>query len=330
MECFWNGHNSGNDGHISGAQKHVLTRWYDMKTGKLDKTRIASGFANQIFHVFPHARVAALERHPLTRGLHATHLGYFPHAAHHFRRRPKGAPQHILIFCAAGEGWCELTDERLTIHAGEALLIPRSVPHAYGADATQPWTIHWFHFGGDDAQLFLRHFPAARPIVPVAPAAASKLVELFHEAYATVASGHLERPLIHLSLCLRHLFGALLFQNASYVPERRVSATKDFAPLLDFMQQRLAQPIALDELARAARLSPTHLSALFREQMGLPPVAYHTHLRIRRACHLLESTTLTITETAHACGYDDPYHFSRVFRRETGVSPRLYRNQRER
>ncbi len=301
-----------------------------MKPGKLDNIRIASGFARQIFHVFPHARIAALERHPLTRGLHVTHLGCFPEAGHHFRRRPKGAPQHILIFCAGGAGWCEWRGARLAIQTGEALLLPRGEPHAYGADAAQPWTIHWLHFNGDDAPLFLRHFPAGRPLIPVAPGAAATLTGLFGEAYATVAGGHLERPLVHLSLWLRHLLGVLLFQNASYVPERRASATKDFAPLLDYMQQRLAQPVGLADLARAARLSPTHLSSLFREQMGLPPVAYHTHLRIRRACHLLESTTLTIAEAAHACGYDDPYHFSRVFRRETGVSPRLYRAQRER
>ena len=300
-----------------------------MKSTELDNIRIASGFAHQIFHVFPHARVAGLVRHPLSRGLYVTHLGYFPRASHHFRRRPKGAPQHILMLCTAGRGWCELRGARLALSAGQALLVRQGESHAYGAEAAQPWSIHWVHFSGDDTPLFLRHVPVERPIIPIAPVAYTTLVHLFHEAYASVAGGHLERPLIHLALWLRHLLGVLLFQNASYVPERRASATKDFAPLLDFMQQRLAQPVGLEDLARAARLSTTHLSSLFREQMGLPPVAYHTHLRIRRACHLLESTTLTIAETAHACGYDDPYYFSRVFRRETGVNPRLYRNQRE-
>ena len=301
-----------------------------MRNQQLDNIRIASGFAHQVIHVFPHSRVAALERHPLTRGLHVTHLGHFPRARHHYRRRPKGAPQHILMVCTAGRGWCELRGTRLPLCAGEALLVRRDEAHAYGADDSQPWSIHWLHFKGDDDALFLRHIPLERPIIPVAPAAMTTLVRLFQEAYATVAGGHLERPLIHLALWLRHLLGTLLFQNASYLPERRVSATKDFSPLLDYMQRRLAEPVALEELARTAHLSPAHLSSIFREQMGLPPVAYHTHLRIRRACRLLESTALTIAETAHACGYDDPYHFSRVFRRETGVSPRLYRAQRER
>ena len=301
-----------------------------MKTRKLDNLRLASGFANQIFHVFPHARIAALERHPLTRGLHVTHLGYFPKAAHHFRRRPKCAPQHILIYCATGAGWCELHGARLPVRAGEALLLPQGEPHAYGADEAAPLTIYWTHFAGDDVPLFLRHIPLERPVIPVAPTARRQLVLLFKEAYATVAGGHLERPLIHLALWLRHLLGVLLFQNTSYLPERRTSATKDFSALLELMQQRLAEPVTLAELARAARLSSKHLSSVFRQQMGLPPVAYHTHLRIRRACHLLETTSLTVAETALACGYEDPYHFSRVFRRETGVSPRTYRAQRER
>ena len=229
----------------------------------------------------------------------------------------------------AGKGWCELHGVPLTVRSGEALLVPQGEPHAYGADAVEPWTIFWAHFAGDDAPLFLRHIPLERPIIPIALAARHLMETLFKEAYNAVSGSHLERPLIHLALWLRHLLGVLLFQNASYLPERRTSATKDFAPLLDYMQHRLAQSVSLDELARTARLSPTHFSSLFRQQMGLPPVAYHTHLRIRRACHLLETTGLTVAETAHTCGYEDPYHFSRVFRRETGISPRAYRAQRE-
>ena len=54
-------------------------------------------------------------------------------------------------------------------------------------------------------------------------------------------------------------------------------------------------------------------------------MAYFIHLKIRKACELLDQTELTVQEIAVAIGYDDPYYFSRIFKKIQGVSPSAYR-----
>ena len=81
----------------------------------------------------------------------------------------------------------------------------------------------------------------------------------------------------------------------------------------------------LGELAAAAGLSPAHYSSLFREHTGFAPIDYLIRLRVQHACRLLDTTTHSVNEIATIVGYDDPYYFTRSFRRVMGRSPRDYR-----
>jgi transcriptional regulator GlxA family with amidase domain len=85
------------------------------------------------------------------------------------------------------------------------------------------------------------------------------------------------------------------------------------------------RPHRLDELATAARISTTHYSLCFREQTGFSPIDFLIRLRVRHACRLLDTTTLPVAEVAERVGYEDPYYFTRCFRRIMGLSPRRYR-----
>lgn len=91
-----------------------------------------------------------------------------------------------------------------------------------------------------------------------------------------------------------------------------------------YLDERYAQDVSLDEVARSVHVSPFHLHRLFRDEVGVPPHEYVTRLRIRRACELLASGA-SVTETATAVGFGSPGHFATVFRRRLGVSPSSYR-----
>jgi AraC-like DNA-binding protein len=69
----------------------------------------------------------------------------------------------------------------------------------------------------------------------------------------------------------------------------------------------------------------TAFRAAFEQTMGRPPHKYFEERRIERAARALVETDHKIVKVAEAEGYDDPYHFSRVFVRVMGVSPRAYR-----
>lgn len=84
---------------------------------------------------------------------------------------------------------------------------------------------------------------------------------------------------------------------------------------------------SVHELARRAGVGPTAFRAAFLRALGCTPARFLEERRIERAARTLIETDIKISAVAAAEGYEDPYHFSRVFRRVLGVSPRAYRQR---
>ena len=93
-----------------------------------------------------------------------------------------------------------------------------------------------------------------------------------------------------------------------------------------YMEEHVNQPLQVSTLAALANVSSSHFYALFKQQMGCPPMDYFTRLRMRHACRLLDSTSARVKEVAAALGYDDPFYFSRVFKSVSAVAPVQYRS----
>lgn len=91
------------------------------------------------------------------------------------------------------------------------------------------------------------------------------------------------------------------------------------------MEEHLAEPFNLAELAEKAGMSPFHFSRLFKKATGLSPSRHFIRQRMARAQQLLQETDLSIIRVGIAVGYTSPSHFSQVFRRETGLLPSHYR-----
>ncbi|SCX76813.1 helix-turn-helix domain-containing protein [Pseudomonas sp. NFACC37-1] len=91
------------------------------------------------------------------------------------------------------------------------------------------------------------------------------------------------------------------------------------------MEQHLADPFNLGDLARTIGLSEYHFSRLFKRATGRSPSQYFIQLRMARARQLLIETERSIIDIGLEVGYGSASHFSQVFRREVGVAPSHYR-----
>lgn len=95
---------------------------------------------------------------------------------------------------------------------------------------------------------------------------------------------------------------------------------------ITFMKNNIQKQLSVEEIAREFHYSPSHYTALFKKKTGLSPIDYFIRMKIHYACQLLSQRELIIKEIADKVGYEDPYYFSRIFKKVTGKSPEQYKN----
>ncbi|HEY2185580.1 MAG TPA: AraC family transcriptional regulator [Xanthobacteraceae bacterium] len=95
----------------------------------------------------------------------------------------------------------------------------------------------------------------------------------------------------------------------------------------DFVEEHLAEPVTLAEIAAYAGLSRMYFAAQFRSATGLRPHEYLLRRRIERAQELLTTSCLTLVEVALSVGFQTQAHFTTVFKRFAGETPHQWRRQ---
>ena len=124
------------------------------------------------------------------------------------------------------------------------------------------------------------------------------------------------------------LTGALLAELACQYRQTFAPYAEDkrFAEILGWMSLHCAESFSLSELAERFSYNPKYLSALFRKFTGKTAKECLMERRIDLAKRLLQSGTDSIKQVAHGVGFSDEYYFMRVFKKQTGMSPKAYRN----
>lgn len=100
--------------------------------------------------------------------------------------------------------------------------------------------------------------------------------------------------------------------------------------VVDYFNRHFSEKISLDQIARNMYLSPFYISRLFKNELGDTPINYLISLRMKEAEQLLlAQPDASIQDIAKSVGYEDAYHFSKVFKKHFGVSPSNFRKSRE-
>jgi AraC family transcriptional regulator len=100
---------------------------------------------------------------------------------------------------------------------------------------------------------------------------------------------------------------------------------RQLSSVRELMEQRLAEPLPLSDLAAAASLSVSQFTRQFRASTGESPHQYLLRLRLQQACRLLRTATSSISEVAASCGFSHQEHLTRVMRARLGTTPAAVR-----
>lgn len=101
-------------------------------------------------------------------------------------------------------------------------------------------------------------------------------------------------------------------------------------PALTYIEENLSSPPPTNEfLASLCSISCVYFRKLFVKKYGMPPLKYVTNLKIQKAKGLIISDFLSFGEIAQNCGFTSIYHFSKVFKNETGLTPTEYKKSKK-
>ncbi|MGC6605640.1 MAG: AraC family transcriptional regulator [Lentimonas sp.] len=278
----------------------------------------------RVTHLAAELRKDFLQR-PFTSELLCMRAGWHQAIPSHYLPRPEGSYDTILIYCSKGCGWVELFGKTWIIQKNMAALIPSHVPHAYGADTEDPWEVYWVHFQGTQAKAYeaaLRE-REGEPVLHISQFSEFRIC--FEQVYQHMSRVHTYPTLVAASGALAQLLG--LIYSLMRVPEvRSKSAEELLDKSIEFMHANLSKRLSIAELASVAAMNPNYYTTLFSKQFSHPPIEYFNRLKVQRACELLKSTDLRISEISEQLGVADPYYFSRLFKKVMGVSPNAYRD----
>ena len=285
------------------------------------------GFENQNLFSLSEGLTSKMESSPLTSPLLITDIGHFPQARDHYVQRSDGIPQSVLIYCVGGEGWVEVGKGskavRSWVKTDTYVVLPPNEAHAYGSLEGGSWAIYWVHFRGDAAAHLAQALAPDGFGNPVSMPRRNDTINVFDGILQGLDGGVFYNQCAYGSMRMWHFFGDLIFRRR----QASIEATDASNQVIALMNEKLEQSLTLDDMCNHVNLTPAYFCSLFREKTGLSPVDYFTRLKIQRACKFLDFSDMKVKEVGRRMGFEDPYYFSRCFKKVMNISPKEYRNR---
>lgn len=287
----------------------------------IQESQKRDGFKDEQYFIIPTESFKEYLKHPLVKAMYLTDIGFFPKAYHHYREREEGTEEYILLYCTEGEGYIHIGNKKYHLHPQEVFRIPRNQKHKYYASEKNPWSIFWVHFKGENTGYYpLEEYQI---IQMNSIHAENRIITLFGVLFRVLERNYTLGNFIYISQVLSLILSEIYFREKADEASRQ---NRHITTIVRYMYRHLDRNLKLEDLEEELELSKSYINASFKKYTGRAPIDFFINLKMQEACKLLKSTDLYIVEISQKLGYDDPYYFSRIFKKVIGVSPKEYRN----
>ena len=231
--------------------------------------------------------------------------------------------EYQIVYITRGGGAFEAKGvRRQTLEAGDVFLLFPGVWHRYAPDPHTGWDEQWIGFNGALAdRLFAAPFfnkkkPALK--IGVDEALRQHFIALVHDIEHNPAG----MPFSSAGRILE-ILGLIHERTQNIGANGRISGIVREAQNQLLLQA--AKPIDFARLASELGVSYTTFRRSFKQQTGVSPAHFQNTIRINRACDLLATTELSVSEIAEQTGFESVYYFSRSFKKKTRQTPSAFR-----
>lgn len=240
---------------------------------------------------------------------------------------PAVRDHYLIHFILKGTGTFYVNGKSYKLKENQGFLICPDIVTYYEADAEDPWIYTWVGFKGIKAEQYLKlaNLDQEKPIFEC------KEVEFVKNCFEDMRKATELKYARELRLQgLINMFLSELIEEAG--KNDTASSNSNYKESyikksLHYVETNYANKLTIAEMAKSVGLNKNYFSAFFKENIGMTPQKYIIKFRINKACELMDNKGLTIGDISRSVGYEDTLGFSKIFKKEKGMSPTQYRSQ---
>lgn len=264
------------------------------------------------------------KKHPLFVGSCGTyHLYTIPKLPTH---RPRGRLDYQILYVAAGKAHFYFHGEEKIVTADHMVLYrPKEEQryYYYGADQTE---VYWVHFTGNNVKNILRGYGISDDIHVIHTGTSLEYKRLFSAMIQELkfCKENYEELLTHY---LHELLILIQRQLLAKPREKNSYLISEMDEAVRYFHENYNKTISIENYAASHNMSVSWFIRNFKEYTNWTPAQYILSLRMSNVRTLLETTACNISEISNLVGYDNPLYFSRIFKKQCGMSPSELRKQ---
>lgn len=218
--------------------------------------------------------------------------------------------------------------QHITAGVNDLVLIsPKASLHYRRSDQWSQWIHHWALFSPAANWLELMEWPMCAYGVyklSVDDLALSRTLKTIFEQMVDLYESP---PALMNRLLMNQLEHMLILIAGVQAEDCQPHTDPRVLKACKYMEENLATPLSVGDIAEHCRISDSRLSHLFKESLGQSVKAFHNSIRMQRAKRLLATTSEPVAHVGTAVGYEEPAQFSKFFSRNMNCSPRTFRQE---
>lgn len=238
--------------------------------------------------------------------------------------RPRGRLDYQLIYIASGKAHFHFGDKEEIVTAGHMVIYRPKESQKYEYYAKDQTEVYWVHFTGNNVKNILRAYGI------------SDDKKVFYCGSGLEYQQHFRMMIQELQLCkddyqemleihLRQILIMLhrYLKTSTKIENGIIAEEIDKAML--YFNEHYNETISIEDYAASRHMSTSWFIRNFKQYTDITPMQYILSIRISNAEDLLKNTEYNLTEISNIIGYDNPLYFSRIFKKQKGLSPSEYR-----
>ena len=240
--------------------------------------------------------------------------------------RPRGRLDWQILYIASGKAHFYFDGAEHIVTAGNMIIYrPKEEQryYYYGTDHTE---VYWVHFTGSNVKNIIRSYGITDDMHIIHTGTSLEYKRLFTQMIQELKL--CKEDYEELLLCyFTHLL-IMIHRLMNIKPKGKTHALmEEMNAAVRYFHENYNKPICVEDYAEQHHMSVSWFIRNFKEYTEMTPTQYLLSLRISNAQTLLETTNYNVTEIADIVGYDNPLYFSRIFKKQSGLSPSEFRKQ---